>query len=53
MIKNQLNSEDYWEVYHDNGKLWYKGNYVNGIREGYWEWLYSNGKLSSKEYYYN
>ncbi len=34
MIKNRLNSEGkadgYWEVYHDNGKLKYKGNFVNG-----------------------
>lgn len=27
----------YWENYHPNGQLHYKGNYLNGKRHGYWE----------------
>ena len=40
----------YWEVYHDNGKLWYSGNYVNGEEYGYWVEYHDNGKLQLKEY---
>jgi antitoxin component YwqK of YwqJK toxin-antitoxin module len=53
----------YWEQYHVNGQLWYKGNYVNGIRHGYWEqyhvlWYkgnYVNGKEDGywEDYYSN
>jgi antitoxin component YwqK of YwqJK toxin-antitoxin module len=41
----------YWEVYHSNGNLIYKGNYINGKRIGYWEDYYSNGCLSHKQYF--
>ena len=51
---NQRNSngnrEGYWEVYHPNGNLNYKGFYKDGRWNGYWEY-YSNGKLTFKEYY--
>ena len=35
----------YWEEYHENGLLWYKGNFINGNLDGYWEWYNINGKL--------
>jgi len=41
----------YWEDYHSNGQLSYKGNYVDGKLHGYWEFYYSNGQLSSKKNY--
>ena len=41
----------YWEYYHKNGQLWFKGNYVNGNRHGYWEDYWSNGQLIDKTYY--
>jgi antitoxin component YwqK of YwqJK toxin-antitoxin module len=37
-----------WERYWYNGKLWYKGNYVNGEKRGPWEWYDENGKLRYK-----
>jgi antitoxin component YwqK of YwqJK toxin-antitoxin module len=43
----------YWEIYHDNGQLCYKGNYVNDNRHGYWESYYRNGQLESKGNYVN
>ena len=27
----------YWELYHSNGNLIYKGNYVDGKQHCYWE----------------
>jgi antitoxin component YwqK of YwqJK toxin-antitoxin module len=41
----------YWEDYYSNGKLWYKGNYVNGKQHGYWESYYDNGNLAYKGNY--
>jgi antitoxin component YwqK of YwqJK toxin-antitoxin module len=54
--KNQYNADckqhGYWVIYWFNGKLRYKGNYVNGEKHGYWQrYYYSNGKLKSKNYY--
>ena len=43
----------YWEIYYPSGKLWFKGNYVNGKQDGYWEWYHSNGKLMYKGNYVN
>ena len=40
-----------WERYYDNGKLSYKGNYVDGKEHGYWEVYHSNGNLWSKGNY--
>jgi antitoxin component YwqK of YwqJK toxin-antitoxin module len=40
-----------WEIYYDNGKLLYKGTYINGLRHGLWIWYYTNGKLSYKGNY--
>ena len=54
---NQYNTngkeDGYWERYHSNGQLWYKGNYINGNRDGYWEGYYDNGKLRYKGNYIN
>jgi antitoxin component YwqK of YwqJK toxin-antitoxin module len=59
------NRHGYWEYYYSNGKLAYKGTYVDGNRHGYWEVYHSNGNLWYKgnyvdgkqhgywEYYYN
>ena len=41
----------YWEDYYSNGKLAYKGTYVDGNRHGYWESYHSNGNLCSKGNY--
>jgi antitoxin component YwqK of YwqJK toxin-antitoxin module len=41
----------YWERYWDNGKLWYKGNFVDGIRHGSWERYHENGDLAYKAFY--
>ena len=37
-----------WEVYHKNGNIRYKGEYVNGKRHRPWTWYYSNGNLRYK-----
>jgi uncharacterized protein len=42
--------EGYWEIYHSNVNLHFKGNYISGMREGYWE-SYSNGNLWYKGNY--
>ena len=41
-------SHGYWECYYSNGQLYYKGNYVNGIKDGYWEEYFYTGKLLCK-----
>jgi antitoxin component YwqK of YwqJK toxin-antitoxin module len=43
----------HWEKYYPNGKLDYKGNYINGKRYGYWERYYSHGDLCFKRNYIN
>ena len=43
----------YWEEYHSNGKLWYKGNYINDKYDGYWKGYHSNGNLRYKGNYVN
>ena len=43
----------YWEVYWRNGKLWYKGNYINGNKEGYWVYYWDNGNIRFKGHYKN
>jgi antitoxin component YwqK of YwqJK toxin-antitoxin module len=57
MEKNQTNQygnpNGYWEYYYDNGKLAFKGNYVNGNRHGYFESYWSNGQLFYKGNYVN
>ena len=41
----------YWELYWSNGKLQYKGNFINGEQYGSLERYYTNGKIYYKEYY--
>ena len=48
---NNGNRTGYWEVYHPNGQLIYKGHYDNGKLVGYWERYFYNGKLMNKVLY--
>ena len=41
----------YWEIYHLNGRLYCKGNYVNGERKGYWEIHYPLMNRCEEIYY--
>ena len=41
----------YWEHYFYNGKLSYKGNYINHKQNGYWEYYNLNDKLSYKTFH--
>ncbi|CAB4142281.1 MORN variant [uncultured Caudovirales phage] len=54
---NQRDEQDkkhgYWEVYHINGNLHYKGHYLNGEQHGYWEQYYENGQLWYKGHFLN
>jgi antitoxin component YwqK of YwqJK toxin-antitoxin module len=48
---NQYQPHGYWEYYHSNGQLAYKGNYINGKENGWWESYWSDGKLCHKGNY--
>ena len=52
---NQYNENNektgYWEEYHSNGELYYKGNFINGKRSGYWEQYYYNDKFLYKKFF--
>ena len=38
-----------FERYHENGQLWWKGTYKDGVEEGPWEeYYYENGQLGWK-----
>jgi antitoxin component YwqK of YwqJK toxin-antitoxin module len=52
-FNKQSQPHGYWESYHSNGKLCYKGNYINGKEDGYWEWYHPNGQLWFKGNYIN
>ena len=41
----------YWEQYYFGSRLFCKGNYINGERDGYWEWHEYNDGISNKEFY--
>lgn len=41
----------FWEMHYPNGKVYIKGNYVNGKREGYWECYNSCGSIAWKGVY--
>jgi antitoxin component YwqK of YwqJK toxin-antitoxin module len=43
----------YWEGYFSNGKIKWKGNYINGKKDGYWVIYYFNGNLMWKGNYVN
>jgi len=40
-----------WDEYYPNGKLYWKGNYINGKLHGLYELYYSNSELYLKQYY--
>jgi antitoxin component YwqK of YwqJK toxin-antitoxin module len=52
---NQFNDKrqyhGYWEQYYPDGKLSYKGNFINDEYIGYWEWYEKNGSLINKEFH--
>jgi len=41
----------YWEVYFDNGELWYKCVYINGVINGFEGFYNYVGILRRKNYY--
>ena len=53
--KTPLNDKDQqhglWEEYYYNGKLCYKGEYLNGKRHGLFERYWNNGNLMLKGSY--
>ena len=48
--KPQPQPHGYWEDYYSDGNICYKGNYINGEKNGLWEWYNYNGELMVKEY---
>jgi antitoxin component YwqK of YwqJK toxin-antitoxin module len=42
----------YWESYHPNGQLRYKGTYLNGQKHGLWGGYRHNGNLAYKGTYH-
>ena len=42
-----------WEEYYSNGKLYWRGNYVNGKASGLFERYWSDGNLWYKKNYVN
>jgi hypothetical protein len=42
--------DGYWEVYYNNGDLYYTGVYNNGLRVGYWHVNIKYALTSSDEY---
>ena len=50
---NEGFKQGYWEEYHDNGELFFKGNYKDDKKDGYWEYYWSNGNVYSKGNYKN
>lgn len=51
-INKKGQSHGYWEEYHWNGNLYYKGNYINGEPDGYWEMYRVNGEPWYKGVYH-
>ncbi|CAM3876699.1 hypothetical protein [Aquirufa aurantiipilula] len=40
--------EEAYRLYHRDGSLWAKGQFLNGLETGYWEWFRKDGtKLRS------
>jgi antitoxin component YwqK of YwqJK toxin-antitoxin module len=50
---NQYNEHGLKEGYWSNGNLWYKGVFINGLKDGDWEFYHPNGKLWGKGYFVN
>lgn len=40
-----------WVIYHENGRISYKGIYKNGKKDGPWVSYYANGQLRNKGTY--
>ena len=45
------NREGYWEEYHSNGNLSFKGYFKDGEPDGYWEEYHLDGSLDEKCFY--
>ncbi len=41
----------YWESYFESGKIFYSGEYINGLKHGYWEGNFSGGQVWYKGTY--
>jgi antitoxin component YwqK of YwqJK toxin-antitoxin module len=55
---NSINSNSekhgYWEGCYDDGRLYYKGTFLNGKQHGFWEeYYYKTGYLKSRGFYVN
>jgi len=37
--------DGYWVMYYNNGELWYKGSYINDVKQGDWFVYFDNGQL--------
>ena len=52
---NKYNSEGkrdgLWKYYHDNGNIWYEGNYINSKEDGLWKEYNNNGDLIEEIFY--
>ena len=45
----QCRRHGHWEVYFDNGQLWYRGEYIHGKIHGLWIVCREDGSLCSKQ----
>ncbi len=43
----------FWELYFDNGKLFYKGNFINGKEDGWFKENHLSGKTDMRGYHIN
>ncbi len=54
--KQPFNEQDqrhgYWEVYWDNGRVHYKGYFINEVRLGLSEWQHMSGSGEFHKQYY-
>lgn len=41
------------EVFYENGKLEYTGEFKNGVENGEWVYYYQNGNIKAREYWKN
>ena len=48
---NKGKAHGHWEMYHINGQLNIKGNYINNKRDGYWVKYFSTGETCHKGHY--
>ncbi|UUV17064.1 DUF4241 domain-containing protein [Fusobacteria bacterium ZRK30] len=50
-LVKQLNIKE--SGYYSNGKIKYRGNFINSEPEGVWKWYYENGVINQKSRYEN